>query len=88
MLVLPELLVPKSPVIGAKRIASTDFQDLKFVKLSSVIMTLLLHLQQTLGLNILDRPSALASRMISGQLCTNPLYDKAKAARFLRSQMV
>jgi hypothetical protein len=38
MLVLPELFVPKSPVIGANRIPSIDFHDLKFVADSLVII--------------------------------------------------
>lgn len=41
MLVFPELFVPNSPVMGAKRILSIVFQDLKFDADSSVIMWLL-----------------------------------------------
>ena len=36
MLLLPELFVPKRPVMGASRIASTDFHNLKFLRVSSL----------------------------------------------------
>ena len=38
MLLLPELFVPKRPVMGASRIASTDFHNLKFLRVSSLSM--------------------------------------------------
>jgi len=38
MLVFPELFAPNKPVMGAKRIFSIRFHDLKFSRLNSVII--------------------------------------------------